>query len=255
MSKSRAFMIHLSASAIIVGIVCILIFFVWYPQPYFDIVGAGSVLKILIGVDLIVGPLLTLFLYKPNKPNLKFDLSVIVVIQLIALIYGTTIIYQERPYYVVFAIDRFEVVGKTEIDPNDIRYDALRKKPLIGPMLVVALFPDSEQERQELLNDVLSGKPDLERRPEYWDVYAKHSASVIERGIPLTKMADKRPDAREKIEAFIQSQAHSDEMVGVPIMGKKGAFYFVLNSTTRRPLGILNIDPWEPSVPTTNSID
>ncbi|RLA27474.1 MAG: hypothetical protein DRR11_18190 [Gammaproteobacteria bacterium] len=255
MSKSRAFLFHLSASATIVGIVCALIFFVWYPQPYFDIVGAGAVLKILIGVDLVVGPLLTLFLYKPNKPNLKFDLSVIVAIQLIALIYGTTVIYQERPYYVVFAIDRFEVVGKTEIDTSDIRIDALREKPLIGPMLVVALFPDSEQERQELLNDVLSGKPDLERRPEYWDVYAKHSDSVIARGITLPNMADKRPDARDKIEAFIQSQAHSDEMVGLPIIGKKGAFYFVLNSTTRRPLGVINFDPWEPSVPATDSTD
>ena len=247
MNKFRAFLLHLSVSATVVGIVCALIFFVWYPQPYFHIVGAESVLKVLIGVDLVVGPLLTLILYKPNKPGLKFDMSVIVAIQLIALIYGTTVIYQERPYFVVFAIDRFEVMAYNEIDPDQIPNDSLRDKPFIGPMLAVALFPDSEQERQHLLDDFLAGKPDIERRPEYWDVYAKHSASVIERATPLTKLMDERPDARHQIDAFMQSQAaaNTDDLICVPIIGKKGAFYFVLDRTTQLPVGVIDFDPWE----------
>jgi len=245
MRKSRAFLIHLSVSATIVGIVCGLIFFVWYPQPYFDIVGAGSVLQILIGVDLIVGPLLTLILYKPNKRGLVFDLSFIATIQLVALIYGTTVIYQERPYYVVFAVDRFEVITHAEIDPDTIPNDLLREKPFIGPIIAVALFPETEQERQQLLTEVLSGKPDIERRPEYWDVYAKHFDSVVERTIPLAKLADARPDARDRINAFIQSRSDADELIGVPVVGKKGAFCFVLNKTTRLPIGIIDFDPWE----------
>lgn len=245
MNKSRAFLIHLSLSATVVGIVCALIFFVWYPQPYFDIVGAGSVLKILIGVDLVVGPLLTLILYKPDKPGLIFDLSFIAAVQLIALIYGTTVIYQERPYYVVFAVDRFEILARTEIDPNAIPTDSLRKKPFIGPIFAVSVFPETERERQQLLDDVLAGKPDLERRPEYWDIYEKHSASIIERATPLAKLAADRPDARYLINAFIQSRADADELIGVPVIGKKNVSCFVLNRTTRRPIGVIGFDPWE----------
>jgi hypothetical protein len=245
MSKLRAFLLHLSLSATIVGIVCALIFFVWYPQPYFEITGAWSVLQVLIGVDLIAGPLLTLILYKPNKPKLVFDMSFIAVIQLTALIYGTTVIYQERPYYVVFAIDRFEVLARTEIDPDAIPLDLLRIKPFIGPIIAVALFPESEQERQQLLNDVLAGKPDLERRPEYWDIYAKHSADVLERAMPLEKMADERPYARDRIDAFIQSRNDADELIGIPVVGKKGAFCFVLKKSTRLPIGIIDFDPWD----------
>ncbi len=244
MNKPRAFLIHLSMSAAIVGIVCAVIFFAWYPQPYFDIVGAWSVLQILIGVDLIIGPLLTLILYKPNKPGLVFDLSIIAVIQLSALIYGTTVIYQERPYYVVFAIDRFEVLSRTEIDPNAIPYDSLRKKPFIGPIFAVALFPDSEQERQKLLTDVFAGKPDLERRPEYWDIYERHTAGIIERAKPLTELANDRPDARNKIDFFTQSRTDADQLIGVPIVGKKGAFCFVLNRNTQQPVGVIEFDPW-----------
>jgi hypothetical protein len=245
MSKTRAFLLHLSLSATVVGMVCALIFFAWYPQPYFEISGAWSVLQVLIGVDLIAGPLLTLILYKPNKPKLIFDMSFIAVIQLTALIYGTTVIYQERPYYVVFAIDRFEVLARKEIDPDAIPYDSLREKPFIGPIVAVALFPESEHERQQLLTDVMEGKPDLERRPEYWDVYAKHSSAVLERATPLTELADKRPDARDRIDAFTQSRTDTDELIGIPVVGKKGAFCFVLNKTTRLPVGIINFDPWE----------
>lgn len=249
MSKTRAFLLHLSLSATVVGMVCALIFFVWYPQPYFEIAGAWSVLQILIGVDLIVGPLLTLILYKPNKPKLLFDMSFIAVIQLTALIYGTMTIYQERPYYVVFAIDRFEVLSRSEIDPDAIPDDSLRNKPFIGPIVAVALFPESEQERQQLLTDVLNGKPDLERRPEYWDVYAKHSADVLERATPLLTLIDERPDARDRIDAFIHSRNDADELIGIPVVGKKGAFYFVLNKSTRLPIGIIDFDPWEPASP------
>ena len=85
---------HLSISATVVGFFLAVIFFLWYPPPYFEIAGAEGVVQILIGVDLILGPLLTLLLYRPGKPGVIFDLSFIALIQLSALIYGVTIIYQ-----------------------------------------------------------------------------------------------------------------------------------------------------------------
>ncbi len=245
MTKSRAFLIHLSLSATIVAVVCGLIFFVWYPTPYFSIVGAGSVLKVLIGVDLIVGPVLTLILYKPNKPGLLLDLSIIAIIQLTALLYGTTVIYQERPYFVVFAVDRFEVLAYTEIDPEAIPSDALRDKPLIGPIMAVAQFPESDEGRQQLLDDLFAGKPDIERRPEFWDTVANQFDDIAKHATPLAIMAAERPDARKKIDAFIASRTDAAELIGVPIVGKEGAFFFVLNKVTQQPVGVIDFDPWE----------
>ena len=110
-SKLHAFLIHLAGSALVVGALCAIIFFVWYPAPYFAAKGASGVLRVLIGVDLILGPTLTLILFRPRKPGLVFDLSIIATIQLAALVFGTTVIYQERPYYAVFAVDRFQVLA------------------------------------------------------------------------------------------------------------------------------------------------
>ena len=107
MTQARAFAIHLTASVTIFLIFLGILFFVWYPAPYFEIDGGWTVLLILAGAHLALGPLLTLIVFEPGKPGLKFDLICIVLVQLGALLYGGTLIYQQRPAFVVFAVDRF----------------------------------------------------------------------------------------------------------------------------------------------------
>ncbi len=58
MTRSSAFAIHLTASVTIFLIFLGLLFFVWYPAPYFAIDGARTVLRILAGAHLALGPLL-----------------------------------------------------------------------------------------------------------------------------------------------------------------------------------------------------
>ena len=84
MTRFRAFTIHLTSSILIFLFFLGLMFFVWYPVPYFEIDGGWKVLRILAGVDVVLGPLLTLIVFKPGKPSLKFDMSVIVLVQLVA---------------------------------------------------------------------------------------------------------------------------------------------------------------------------
>ncbi len=58
MTKLRAFAIHLTASVTIFLIFLGLLSFVWYPAPYFAIDGGWTVLRILAGAYLALGPLL-----------------------------------------------------------------------------------------------------------------------------------------------------------------------------------------------------
>ncbi|MEM8547120.1 MAG: hypothetical protein AAGF46_03050, partial [Pseudomonadota bacterium] len=108
-SRPKAIIGHFLISLFIVSTVLLLVFLVWYPSPYFQILGPAAVLKTLVGVDLVLGPLLTVILYKPGKKGLWFDMGFIAVVQAAALIYGTSVLYQERPQYVIFAVDRFVV--------------------------------------------------------------------------------------------------------------------------------------------------
>ena len=75
---------------------------------------------ILIGVDLVLGPLLTLIVYKQGKPGLKFDLSFIAAVQVAALIYGSYTLHSERPHFLVFAIDRVTLVALSGIDESSM---------------------------------------------------------------------------------------------------------------------------------------
>jgi len=245
-SKRRAFLIHLSASALVVGTLCAIIFFLWYPAPYFEAKGAWGVIRILVGVDLILGPTLTLVLFRPRKPGLLFDLSVIATIQLTALIYGTTVIYQERPYYTVFAVDRFEILAYRDVDRSMIEHDELRRKPLVGPILAVARLPEDSAEFQNLLQEVLfEGKPDIERRPEYWSPYAAGSADILERARSLSELLYTRPEARNEISRITAARdTDIDRLAYLPLIGRDRSYAFVVDAETAAPVDIIDVDPW-----------
>jgi hypothetical protein len=245
-SKRRAFRIHLSASALVVGMLLAIIFFLWYPAPYFEAKGAWSVIRLLVGVDLILGPALTLVLFRPRKPGLLFDLSVIATIQLTALIYGTTVIYQERPYYTVFAVDRFEILAYRDVDRSMIEHDELRRKPLVGPILAVASLPEDPAEFQSLLQEVsFEGKPDIERRPEYWSPYAGRSADILARARSLSELLNTRPEARNEISRITAARdTDIDRLAYLPLIGRDKSYAFVVDAETAVPVDIIDVDPW-----------
>ena len=107
-------------SALIAATVVTIMLLVWYPPPYFDAMGGQGLLKILVGVDVTLGPLLTLIIFDPRKKSLRFDLSVIAALQIAALAYGVWVMFEARPVYTAFAMDRFDIVSANQLDPSDL---------------------------------------------------------------------------------------------------------------------------------------
>ncbi len=106
MTRFRASSIHLAISASVVAAILSIVFLFWYPGWTFEIAGAMRPVFVLVGVDLVVGPLLTLIIYKQGKPGLLFDLWFIALVQITALVYGTYTLNAGRPHYMVFSVDR-----------------------------------------------------------------------------------------------------------------------------------------------------
>jgi len=77
LNRWKAAAIHLGLSVLIAATVVTVMLLVWYTPPYFDTMGGTGLLKILVGVDVTLGPLLTLIIFDPRKKGLRFDLSVI----------------------------------------------------------------------------------------------------------------------------------------------------------------------------------
>lgn len=242
--KLKAALLHLAISAFVISTFIILAFYIWYPSPYSDISGLGSLIKILVVVDLTLGPILTFIIFKKNKPSLKFDLSVIASVQLVALAYGIFTIYQGHPVYVVYAVDRFELVPAQDVIPKNAKYEEFKVSTLWFPKLAYAKSPEDREERNTLLFESLSGKPDLERRPEYYEPIEKYTDVILKRGIEpnlLFSTADKR----NKLQAFLDlHNKKQEDFAYLPLVGKHKDIVIAVNRKTGKITGTIDVYPW-----------
>jgi hypothetical protein len=211
--------------------------------------GAWHVLRVLISVDLVVGPLLTLIVFKPGKRGLEFDLCVIALVQIVALIYGAETIYRQRPYFTVFAVDRFHVLAREDVSAADLAAPGLAErigaKPTVGPLLVVASRPADSAGMQRLIDDTLAGKPDIERRPEFWGSYAEGAGQIVARASPAAAFAASRPDAAAAIDAFVARRGMARDRLGfLPVIAKNRDLTLVVDLADGRPLDVIDVDPW-----------
>lgn len=122
-----AFSSHFGISFVIFIVLFILIVFFWYSGALFAAAGGWQGIKIVIGVDLVLGPVLTLIIYNITKPPkvLYRDLLVIALIQLSCLTAGVYIVFHERPIAVIYAYDEFHVLRHSDFIKTGITPDIL----------------------------------------------------------------------------------------------------------------------------------
>lgn len=121
-SRWTAFAIHLVLSLAVLVLLLAIIFYWWFPR---DLIFAGGVegLRILIGVDIVLGPVLTLMVYKYGKKGLKSDLILISTLQIVCLLGGLWLVFNERPLLQVLADDGVHLLAASDykfyqIDPS-----------------------------------------------------------------------------------------------------------------------------------------
>ena len=76
----------------------------------------------MLAIDIVLGPFFTWLVYKEGKKTLVFDLVVIILIQIAALGYGIYNIAQGRPVWIVYSVDRFDLVRNNELYTKNIHH-------------------------------------------------------------------------------------------------------------------------------------
>lgn len=122
--RLRAFLTHLVISITIACISLVIVFLIWHPAPLATAVGVTHIFIMMLGIDAVLGPLLTLIVAKKGKKSLKFDLAVIVLLQGAAFIYGIYNIAISRPVYIAFDSIRFEVIQANNIPKESLQQAA-----------------------------------------------------------------------------------------------------------------------------------
>ncbi len=113
--KFIVFFIHLTISAAIFFGFYFLTAFVWYPDFYFSANDVWFAILTVAFVDVGLGPTMTFVLYKSGKPGLKFDITMIIAMQLSALLWGSWVVYRERPLLTVYHNGSFFCLSSTQV--------------------------------------------------------------------------------------------------------------------------------------------
>jgi len=248
LNRWQAAAIHLGLSALIATTVVTVMLLVWYPPPYFRVMGGTGLMKILVGVDVTLGPLLTLIVFNPAKKTLKLDLSVIATLQIVALAYGVWVMFEARPVYAAFAVDRFEVVSANQIEPEDLAAAApeFQSLPLTGPRVVGIRYPDKEKNPEEwnkLSFSAVAGK-DAPQQPKYFTSYGEVPGAVLKKAKPLATLVKEKPESKSAVDSFVAQVGRSEnELAYVPVTGRGDSVTAVVDAHDARIIGFIPVDP------------
>lgn len=251
----RAAVWHVSLSIVVAGLVAFLVFGFWFPGALRELAGGADLFWLIVGVDVVCGPLLTLVIFSPTKPRLELvrDLALVGTIQLLALGYGVHSLSYARPVALVHEVDRFRVISFADLDEAE----AVHIPPwaqawsFSRPRTVGIRASTSAQEKLSSISASLEGV-EPSQRPSWWQDYALSVPQVLQRAHPLSALHAKHPDQVALIDKATAS-ALADVAVGettdaealrwLPLVSRRATDWVVLlDPNTARVRGYLHLD-------------
>ncbi len=244
MSKRlKFFFSHLSISFLIALLVIGLVFFVWYPAPLAKAVGVTNIFLMMLAIDVIVGPILGWLVYQEGKKTLKFDLSVIILIQIAALCYGVFSIEQGRPAWLVYNVDRFELVRKNELVDTNIQQaqPQFQQPSWFKPQYVATEFAkDIQQRNDEMFAEVLGGIS-IAQRPERYVELTQVTTQIQQRALPLKELEQYNP--KTDVEKTLAKYPKADAWL--PLKANAIDMVVLVNKESASIIKIVDLRPWE----------
>jgi len=219
-----------------------IVYLVWYPFPLAAATGVGGVFFILLAVDLALGPLLTLLVYRKEKKGLVFDLSVIAILQAGAFFYGVHAIAVARPAWIVFNVDRFDLVQANEVDARFLAdSDAkFRHASWTGPFLVGSRAPLDPQRRNQLILESSLGGADLPQRLDLYVPIEQEAENIKDKAHSLKELA--RYNKLDTLQAVLAKWPEADSWL--PLMAKVQPVTVLVSKRNGAVVSIVDLRPW-----------
>ena len=247
MNRVRAALVHFGISVVVVGTVFLLVYFVWYPEPLFRGAGGRDLFMVLALVDVTVGPLITLVVFKPGKRGLKFDLAVIAIVQVAALAYGTHVLYEARPVWTVFDGDRFDLVRANQVQ-EESRVKArpeFQQLSISGPKVTAARFPKNADEQLRIMMTAAAGV-DITAYPQHYVPYAEVKADVRAKSKPIKELRTFNVGNTEDIDRALKGLGRAEGAVAfLPLRAGKQDLTVLIDAASGDYLGMVDAKPWK----------
>ena len=243
MSKRIKFFIgHLFVSVTVALIVLGIIFFIWYPSPLAKAVGVTHIFLMMLAIDVIIGPLLGLLVYKEGKKSLKIDLCIIILIQISALSYGVYSIAQGRPAWLAYYVDRFQLIRNNEIiDKNIAKALSQYQNPSwFKPQYAGVEFAQDKQIRNDDMFAEVLGGISVAQKPERYVPLDKVKNQIQKRAQSLetlNKFNDKI-SVQKTLSQYPQATAF------IPLKANSIDMTVLVNKEKGEVVKIVDLRPW-----------
>ena len=249
--RVRAAVIHLGFSLAAAALAALLFFGIWYPYPYREISGGRELFLLVVAVDVVMGPLMTLAVFNPAKPRkeLRRDLAVIGLLQIAALVYGLWTVAVARPVHLVFELDRYRVVHAIDVEPALLHRAPpdLRSLPLMGPTMLSVREFKSRKESFDATMAALQGAS-ISAQPDLWQSYEKAKAQIIASAKPVAELKARFPGRINDINAALSSRGGSAANLAnlgyIPLASRKTFWTVLVDTQTAEVVGFVAIDPY-----------
>ncbi len=242
-ARIKAFLIHGLISISIALLIIGLVFFIWYPAPLAKAVGVTHIFLLMLTIDVILGPLLTLLVYKQGKKTLVFDLTIIVILQISALGYGLWTISQGRPAWLVFNVDRFDVVRMNELDNRKIEQarQEYQNPSWLYPKWVAAIAPKNIEENNKVTFEAVFSGVDIAQRPNLYISLNTQKLEMQNKAISLKELYkyNEKKDVANILHKVPQATAF------VPLKANAVDMTVLINKEKGEVVKIVDLRPWK----------
>lgn len=250
-AATRAAAIHLLLSLVIASISATVVLGLWYPYPYRELSGGSTLFWLVVAVDVVCGPLLTLVVFSPAKTRTELvrDMSFIAVLQAAALIYGVHSAWEARPAALAFEVDRFRAVSYADMDPGDqIPPEMLAIIHAARPSVaIIGVRPPRNANEQ--FDSVRLSLDGLEpgQRPSWWRPYSYDVQNALRAAHSIASLQLKNSGERKALEdAILKSGLSAQELVWLPVVSRRTTEWIVLlDAVNGQPRSFAHVDGFD----------
>lgn len=251
----RAAGAHLLASGIVISLLAYIAFSTWFIQPWREVSGGMGIVLLVLCVDIVCGPILTLIVFDPNKKRkeLMMDMGFILALQLSALCYGVNTLSQTHPLAIVFEVDRFRAVAYADLDESE--YDRwpewISPWTLSEPRVLAARRAYNGEEKFASIDASLQGV-EPSQRPSWWQNYQSQVPEVLGKSRSIVDLRARRPDQLQVLQKSLQKSVETaldsetknpDELRWLPLVSRRSTDWVVIiDPVTARIRGYSHVD-------------
>lgn len=246
--KVKAAILHICLSGLVAAVAAYLVFYIWFPHPYGEVLDGKGLFWLVFWVDLCCGPLLTFVLVNKKKTRraLAVDLGLVTVIQLSALFYGLYTLMLAKPMFLVYEIDRFHVVALADIDRSKLHLarEEYQSAKILGPSVIAVKVPVPSD--SDYLDSVALTAKGLKvsYRPQLWLPYSDQKNKVLAHAKSLTKLKHADQSSIERLtEGIKETGLDESELCYLPMQSRTVDDWIVLlNKETAAVVGFAHVD-------------